>query len=138
MFHSPSFYDTIHYMALQAKHNETTFHVGDIVGIYYRIFEKVEKAGKTKRSVESEIKERIQPFEGTVIAIKNSGENRSITVRRIGANNIGIERVFPLGSPWITKITVKRTGRVRRAKLYYLRYKSEVDANKIYAERHTR
>ena len=118
-----------------ATHKTTEFHVGDMIQVHYRIIEKETKAGKAKKAVVTEIKERIQPFEGIVIAIKGADENRSITVRRIGAGNIGIERVFPLVSPWIDKITVKRIGHVRRSKLYYLREKSEVDAAKIFSER---
>ncbi|MEM7246120.1 MAG: 50S ribosomal protein L19 [Acidobacteriota bacterium] len=66
-------------------------------------------------------KERIQDFEGVVIGISGSGISRSFTVRKIAAHRIGVERVFPLHSPVIAKVAVVRHGRVRRAKLYYLR-----------------
>ncbi len=65
-------------------------------------------------------KERIQPYEGTVIAMRNGGINETITVRRV-FQGIGVERVFLLQSPRIASIQVIRRGRVRRAKLYYLR-----------------
>lgn len=60
-------------------------------------------------------------FTGTVIAFKGKGKNRTFTVRKIGAGKIGIERIFPLASPTIVKIEVKKKGKARRAKLYYLR-----------------
>jgi large subunit ribosomal protein L19 len=65
-------------------------------------------------------KERIQPYEGTVIAMRNGGINKTITVRRI-FQGVGVERVFLLHSPRVADITIIRRGKVRRAKLYYLR-----------------
>ncbi|MGA3025746.1 MAG: 50S ribosomal protein L19 [Bryobacteraceae bacterium] len=65
-------------------------------------------------------KERLQAFEGTVIARKNSGMGETITVRKISFGH-GVERIFPVQAPVIDHIDVVRTGRVRRAKLYYLR-----------------
>ncbi len=65
-------------------------------------------------------KERIQMFEGTVIAKKHAGINETFTVRRV-AHGVGIERVFPVHSPHVEKVELVRSGRVRRAKLYYLR-----------------
>ena len=65
-------------------------------------------------------KERIQVFEGTVIAKNNSGIAETFTVRRV-AYGVGIERVFPVNSPFVEKVTVVRKGKVRRAKLFYLR-----------------
>ena len=82
------------------------------------------RAGDTVR-VAVEIKEgektRIQNFEGVCIAIRGEGVGRTFTVRKMGANNIGVERIFPLYSDSIKDIKVVRRGRVRRAKLYYLR-----------------
>ena len=82
------------------------FAIGDTVDVHTRILE-----GE---------KERIQIFNGVVIARSGSGSREMFTVRRIVAGE-GVERKFPLHSPKIAKIEVKRTGRVRRAKLYYLR-----------------
>ncbi len=80
--------------------------VGDLVKVHVRI-----KEGE---------KYRIQIFEGTVIAKKHGGINETFTVRRV-AHGCGIERVFPLHSPTIEKVEVVRNGKVRRAKLYYIR-----------------
>lgn len=82
------------------------FGPGDTVGVYYRI-----KEGD---------KERVQLYEGVVIALRGSSYNRTFTVRRI-SHDVGVERTFPYHSPWIAKIDVKRKGKVRRAKLFYLR-----------------
>jgi len=65
-------------------------------------------------------KERIQPFEGDVIAIKGGGASKSFTVRKI-SSGVGVERIFPYNTPKIAKIEVIKEGKVRRAKLYYLR-----------------
>ncbi|HOV38125.1 MAG TPA: 50S ribosomal protein L19 [Spirochaetales bacterium] len=83
-----------------------TVRIGDTVRVYFSIIE-----GKN---------ERVQVYEGTVIAQKNSGLRKTITVRKI-SYGVGVERVFPLHSPRIQKIEVVRHGRIRRAKLYYLR-----------------
>src|SRR5690242_3898243 len=82
------------------------FQVGDTVDVATRI-------------IEGE-KERIQIFSGTVIMRKGRGMNETFTVRRI-VNNEGVERIFPLHSPYISKVTVRRGGETRRAKLFYLR-----------------
>jgi large subunit ribosomal protein L19 len=65
-------------------------------------------------------KERVQIFSGTVIMRKGAGMNATYTVRRI-VNNEGVERIFPLHSPFVSSVTVKRSGQTRRAKLFYLR-----------------
>ncbi len=81
-------------------------HVGDTV----RVGVKIQEGGK----------ERIQPYEGTVIAMRNGGINETMTVRRI-FQGVGVERVFLLHSPRVANVKVLRRGKVRRAKLYYLR-----------------
>lgn len=106
-------------------------HVGDTVRVHYKLIEKEKVAGKTKREVKEETRERIQVFEGIVISVKGSGINAMFTVRKIGAAAVGIERIFPLISPWIRKIEVKKRGVTRRAKLYYLRGKIGKDATRI-------
>jgi large subunit ribosomal protein L19 len=81
------------------------------------------KIGDTVRvhvTIKEGSKERIQVFEGTVIARKHGGPRESITVRKI-SNGVGVERIFPLNAPVVAKIEVKSRHRVRRAKLYYLR-----------------
>lgn len=88
------------------KQEKPQFAIGDVVKVHVKI-----KEGE---------KERIQVFEGTVIAQKHGGIQETFTVRRI-AHGCGIERVFPIHSPNVTKVEVVRQGRVRRAKLYYLR-----------------
>jgi large subunit ribosomal protein L19 len=88
------------------KGDAPQFEVGDTVDVATRI-------------VEGD-KERIQVFSGTVIMKKGRGINETFTVRRI-VNNEGVERIFPLHSPFIAKVTVKRSGERRRAKLFYLR-----------------
>jgi large subunit ribosomal protein L19 len=82
------------------------------------------RAGDTLRvnvRVKEGDKERIQAFEGVCIARRGSGVNETFTVRKI-SNGVGVERIFPVHSPMIAEIQVVRRGRVRRAKLYYLRH----------------
>lgn len=88
----------------QIKHPD--FRIGDTVKVHVRI-----KEGE---------KERIQLFSGTVLARDGGGSTETFTVRRI-SHGEGVERVFPLHSPSVTKIEIARHGKVRRAKLYYLR-----------------
>jgi large subunit ribosomal protein L19 len=92
----------------QIKNDRDNFKVGDTVKVHYRIIE-----GKN---------ERIQVFEGLCIAMKKDGVKKTFTVRKI-SYGIGVERIFPLHSPRIQKIDVTRYGKVRRAKLYYIREK---------------
>ncbi len=82
------------------------FQAGDTVNVHVRVIEGD--------------KERIQQYQGVVIAEKGSGARRTFTVRKV-SNGVGVERVFPLHSPKVARIEVVRQGRVRRAKLYYLR-----------------
>ncbi|HIU43667.1 MAG TPA: 50S ribosomal protein L19 [Candidatus Ventrousia excrementavium] len=90
----------------QLKENAVNFNVGDTVRVHAKI-----KEGN---------RERIQVFEGTVIALKHGGIQETVTVRRM-SYGVGVEKTFPVHSPNIEKIEVVRRGKVRRAKLYYLR-----------------
>ncbi len=92
--------------AAQLKQDAEEFRVGDTVKVHFKIIE-----GKT---------ERVQVFEGIVIAKKRDGLRKTFTVRKI-SYGVGVERTFPLHSPKIQKIVRVREGRVRRAKLYYIR-----------------
>ncbi len=83
------------------------FEVGDTIAVHLRV-----KEGD---------KERIQVFQGDVIAIKHTGASSSFTVRKIGAHSISVERIIPFHSPIIKDIKVVKRGDVRRAKLYYIR-----------------
>lgn len=92
-----------------AEQNRTdypSFNSGDRVKVHVRVIE-----GN---------KERIQPFEGDVISLRGDGNNKTFTVRKI-SSGVGVERIFPFNSPKIAKIELIREGKVRRAKLYYLR-----------------
>lgn len=108
-------------MALTASHNDVNFGIGDLV----RVSQRIKEGERT----------RLQVFEGMVIAIKNREENKSFTVRRVGANQIGIERIFPVGTPTLEKIEVVKNGTSgsRRAKLYYTREKHKREVDEIYA-----
>ena len=88
------------------KKEPPQFDVGDTVDVHTRIIEGD--------------KERVQVFSGTVIMRKGKGINETFTVRRI-VNNEGVERIFPVHSPFVAKVIVRRGGRTRRAKLFYLR-----------------
>ena len=88
------------------KEEKPVYNIGDTVNVHVKI-----KEGN---------RERIQVFTGTVIKEQNSGLNKTFTVRKI-SNGIGVERTFPVNSPKIEKVEVTREGKVRRAKLYYLR-----------------
>ncbi|MEL0028086.1 MAG: 50S ribosomal protein L19 [Perlucidibaca sp.] len=93
----------------QLKQNVPSFAPGDTVVVQVKV-----KEGD---------RERLQAYEGVVIAIKNAGLNSAFTVRKI-SNGVGVERVFQTHSPVVASIEVKRRGDVRRAKLYYLRERS--------------
>lgn len=92
--------------ASQLREGVEEFSIGDTVKVHFTIVE-----GKN---------ERIQVYEGTVIARNNSGINETFTVRK-NSYGVGVERVFPLHSPRIAQVELVRKGRVRRSKLYYLR-----------------
>ena len=94
--------------AQQLKQEKPEVNVGDTVRVHVKI-----KEGS---------RERIQVFEGIVIAKRHGGLEETITVRRV-AYGVGVEKVFPIHSPLIEKIETVRSGFVRRAKLYYLRYR---------------
>lgn len=82
------------------------------------------RAGDTLRlgiRIKEGDKTRVQTFEGVCISLRGEGISKTITVRKVGANNIGVERIFPLYSESLESIDLVRRGRVRRAKLYYLR-----------------
>lgn len=92
--------------AEQLRTDLPDFKAGDRITVHYKI-----KEGN---------KERIQQFQGDVIQRRNGGINEMFTVRKI-SNGVGVERIFPLHSPFIDKIEVNRKGKVRRARIFYLR-----------------
>jgi len=98
----------------QIRSDIPAFREGDTVRVNVRVVDFKD----TKKGVER--RERIQAYEGIVIARHNKGISSSFTVRKI-SNNVGVERIFPLHSPMVESVNVIRHGRVRRAKLYYLR-----------------
>ena len=95
--------------AVEAKVNEKipTLNSGDTVSVHVKI-----KEGD---------RERIQEFKGIVIRLRKGGNDSSMTVRRMAANGVGVERTFLLRSPRIDKVVVERHGKVRRAQLYFMR-----------------
>lgn len=95
--------------ALYAKHKHPEFGPGDNITVSYKITE-----GN---------KERIQEFRGDVIQVRGQGATKTFTVRKI-SNGVGVERIFPLSSPFVDEILVNKAGRVRRAKLFYQRRRS--------------
>ncbi len=99
------------------------FKPGDVVKVYTKYFER-EIDKEKKKEIR---RERSQVFEGTVIKIRGEGESKSFTVRRV-ARGVGIERIFFLHSPCLVKVEVKKKGKVRRAKLYYLRKKKGLES----------
>mgnify|MGYP003405935088 CR=1 FL=1 len=104
-------------MGQYLQYNDQIIAVGDTLKIHQEITE----GSKT----------RIQIFEGLVIAIKNRGNGKSFTVRKIATNGIGVEKIFPINMPQLKKIEVKRQGDVRRAKLYFLRARAGKAATRV-------
>jgi large subunit ribosomal protein L19 len=104
-------------MAKQFTYNDQEVAVGDTV----RIHQEVREGDNA----------RMQTFEGIVIAIKNRGNGRTMTVRRIGVNGVGVEKILPVNLPSIKQIEVTRKGKVRRSKLYYLRNRVGKAATRI-------
>lgn len=96
---------------------QINFSPGDTVKVY----QKIKEAEKT----------RTQIFEGVVLGIRGRGENKSFMVRKIAVGGIGVERIWPVVSPWIEKVTVVKKGKTRRAKLYYLRKRTGKKAIKV-------
>ncbi len=94
------------------------FKAGDTVRVYVKITELKEDP-KTRKLVE---KTRVQPFEGLVLERRGSGLSETFTVRRV-TQGIGVERTFPIHSPFIEKIEVVRRGKVRKAKIFWIREK---------------
>lgn len=96
-------------MSIKFTHQDTDFFVSDTVKVNYKIKEKD--------------KERVQAFDGIVIAIKGSGQNRMFTVQKKAADAVNVERIFVANSPWIDSIKKLRSPKtkIRRSKLYYLR-----------------
>jgi large subunit ribosomal protein L19 len=104
-------------MALTTQVKNQTISIGDTLRVYQKIIEE----GKT----------RSQAFEGVCIAIKGRKTNKSFTVRRIASGGIGVERIWPTISPNITRVKIIKKGKVRRAKLYYLRERTGKLATKV-------
>ena len=99
------------------KETVPEFKAGDSVRVHYKITEGD--------------KHRIQPFDGIVLSKRGSGMSKTFIVRKISADGVAIERIFPLYSPNITKLEITRHGKVRKAKLYYLRGKQGREATKV-------
>lgn len=104
-------------MANSFTHQDTIVNVGDTVQVHQEITEGNKK--------------RIQVFEGLVIAVRNSENNKSFTVRKVAVGGVGVEKIIPVMAPNTKKIVVKRQGDVRRAKLYFLRDKVGKAASRV-------
>ncbi len=102
--------------APQIRKDLPIFHPGDTVSVHVKVIEGD--------------KERIQQFQGIVMGIRGSGIGKTFRVRKI-SNGVGVERIFPIHSPSISKIELLREGKVRRAKLYYLRKLTGKSATKV-------
>jgi large subunit ribosomal protein L19 len=106
--------DSFEKSSFTATKTHPNFRPGDTLKVHY----KIEEPAKGK---ETEKKYRLQIFEGICIGKNNSGLSSTFTVRKIGANSVGVERVFPFNSPFVEKIELVAGGDVRRSKLFYLR-----------------
>lgn len=108
--------------AVLAKRGVPEFEPGDTVKVMVKVVEQadIDPKDKKKKDASPKFNERLQAYEGVVIARSGHGVNETFTVRKISYGE-GVERVFPVYSPFIAEIEVLRRGRVRRAKLYYLR-----------------
>lgn len=104
-----SMHDILSIVGESTRRKHPEFRVGDTIRVQYRIREGD--------------KERLQAYEGTVISIRGERDSRSFIVRRV-SHDVGVERIFPYHSPSIDSIEIIRKGKVRRAKLFYLRHKS--------------
>jgi large subunit ribosomal protein L19 len=98
-------------------YQDQKFGVGDTVTLHQEIAEGNKK--------------RVQAFEGIIIAVKGRQAGKSITLRKISSGNVAVEKIFPINLPSIKKIVLKRQGKVRRAKLYFLRQKVGRSATRI-------
>jgi large subunit ribosomal protein L19 len=108
--------------AILAKRGVPEFGPGDTVKVMVKVIEsaEVDPKDKKKKAAEPKVTERLQAYEGVVVSRSGAGLNETFTVRKISYGE-GVERVFPIYSPYIAEIEVLRRGKVRRAKLYYLR-----------------
>lgn len=103
---------------ISAKHQDVSIHIGDTLRVHSKVVEGA--------------KSRIQVFEGVLISLRGRGENKTFTVRKIGAGGIGVERTWPLDSRSLAKIEVKKkAGKIRRSKLYYLRGRTGREAVRV-------
>lgn len=97
-------------MAIKTTFQDNDYFVGDIISVNYKIKEKGDK-------------ERLQAFDGTIIAINGTTATQTIVVKKAASDGVSVERIFPINSPWIGSIKKLRSpkNKIRRAKLYYLR-----------------
>ena len=109
-------------MAMYLDFNGTKIRVGDIIQVTYRISKEGDKL-------------QTQMFEGILMDITNRGDSKSFTVRKIGAGGIGVERIFPVGSPFLTLIKLKKPGMTRRSNLTFLRGRSGKAATTLIEDR---
>ena len=105
-------------MAKYFTYNDQSISVGDTIRVHFRISE-------------DEGKIQTQAFEGIVIGVDNRESNKSVTVRKMASDNVGVERIFPLDSPYVINLELKRAGDVRRSKLGYLRARIGHGATKV-------